>query len=77
MLAGDEARISGAGVVRSVNDPCCGSGGMLMIAKEHILQGRSAKGTVLRTAINPRAAIHLFGQEVNPETWPCQSRPSQ
>ena len=69
MLAGDEARISGTGVVRSVYDPCCGSGGMLMIAKEHILQGRSANGTVLRPAINPRAEIHLFGQEVNPETW--------
>ena len=69
MLAGDEARISGAGVVRSVYDPCCGSGGMLMIAKEHILQGRSANGTVLRPAINHQAEIHLFGQEVNPETW--------
>ena len=69
MLAGDEARISGAGVVRSVYDPCCGSGGMLMIAKEHILRGRTANGTVLRPAINPEAEIHLFGQEVNPETW--------
>ena len=69
MLAGDEVRISGSGVVRSVYDPCCGSGGMLMIAKEHIKQGRSAKGSVLRPAINPGAEIHLFGQEVNPETW--------
>jgi len=69
MLAGDEARISGSGVVRSVYDPCCGSGGMLMIAKEHILQGRTANGTMLRPAINPEAEIHLFGQEVNPETW--------
>ena len=69
MLAGDEERISGSGVVRSVCDPCCGSGGMLMIAKEHILRGRSANGTVLRPAINPGAEIHLFGQEVNPETW--------
>ena len=69
MLAGDEARISGTGVVRSVYDPCCGSGGMLMIAKEHILRGRSANGTALQPAINPGAEIHLFGQEVNPETW--------
>ena len=69
MLAGDEARISGTGVVRSVYDPCCGSGGMLMIAKEHILQGRATNGTMLRPAINPEAEIHLFGQEVNPETW--------
>ena len=69
MLVGDEARISGAGVVRSVYDPCCGSGGMLMIAKEHILQGRKVNGSVLRPAINSQAEIHLFGQEVNPETW--------
>ena len=68
MLAGDEERIAGR-AIRSVYDPCCGSGGMLMIAKEHILQGRTANGTMLRPAINPRAEIHLFGQEVNPETW--------
>ena len=69
MLAGDEERIAGTGVVRSVYDPCCGSGGMLMIAKEHILKGRSADGNALRPPINPEAEIHLFGQEVNPETW--------
>ena len=28
-----------------------------------------ANGEILRSAINPRAEIHLFGQEVNPETW--------
>ena len=69
MLAGDEARIGGRGVVRTVYDPCCGSGGMLMIAKEHITQGVRRNGTLLRAAINPEADIHLFGQEVNPETW--------
>ena len=69
MLAGDTERISGAGVVRSVYDPCCGSGGMLMIAKEHITEGVHANGKQVQPAINPRAEIHLFGQEVNPETW--------
>ena len=69
MLAGDEARIAGTGVVRTVYDPCCGSGGMLMIAKEHILRGRKEDGKPLRPAINPKADIHVFGQEVNPETW--------
>ena len=39
MLAGDEERIGGAGVVRTVYDPCCGSGGMLTIAKERITAG--------------------------------------
>ena len=69
MLAGDEESIARPGVVRSVYDPCCGSGGMLMIAKQHITRGRRAKGSLLRPAINPQADIHLFGQEVNPETW--------
>ena len=69
MLAGDEAYISGPGVVRTVYDPCCGSGGMLTIAKEHVTLGRRANGNALRGPINPAAEIHLFGQEVNPETW--------
>ena len=69
MLAGDERDIARPGVVRTVYDPCCGSGGMLMIAKEHITEGPSRNGERLRPAINPEADIHLFGQEVNPETW--------
>ena len=69
MLAGDEQEIARPGVVRTICDPCCGSGGMLMIAKERITEGRSRNGERLRPAINPEADIHLFGQEVNPETW--------
>ena len=69
MLAGDEVRIGDPGVVRTVYDPCCGSGGMLMIAKEHITEGLRRNGDRLRPAINAEAYIHLFGQEVNPETW--------
>ena len=69
MLAGDEQEIARPGVVRTVYDPCCGSGGMLMIAKERITEGRSRNGERLRPPINPEVDIHLFGQEVNPETW--------
>ena len=69
MLAGDESRIRARGVVRTVCDPCCGSGGMLMIAKEHITVGLRKNGDIIRPPINPGAEIHLFGQEVNPETW--------
>src|SRR2546427_6636476 len=69
MLAGDEARIRTKGVVRSVYDPCCGSGGMLLITKEHITVGLRKNGDIIRPPINPGAEIHLFGQEVNPETW--------
>ena len=69
MLAGDEARIRRRGVVCTVYDPCCGSGGMLTIAKDHITVGVRRNGAVTAPAINREAEIHLFGQEVNPETW--------
>src|SRR6266853_2040750 len=69
MLAGDEAEIRSKRAIRTVYDPCCGSGGMLLITKEHITIGLRKNGEVLRPPINARAEIHLFGQEVNPETW--------
>lgn len=69
MLAGDGGRMRAHGVVRTVYDPCCGSGGMLMIAKEHITAGLRQNGNLIRQPINRAAEIHLFGQEVNPETW--------
>ncbi|HHV55577.1 MAG TPA: SAM-dependent DNA methyltransferase [Firmicutes bacterium] len=74
MLAGDEERIRRKGIVCTVYDPCCGSGGMLMITKEHITIGVRKNGQIIRPPINPDAEIHLFGQEVNPETWAvCKS----
>jgi type I restriction enzyme M protein len=69
MLAGDEKEIRARKAIRTVYDPCCGSGGMLMITKEHITVGLRKNGDLLRSAINSGAEIHLFGQEVNPETW--------
>src|SRR5260221_2732091 len=68
MLAGDEAEIRAKKAIRTVYDPCCGSGGMLTITKEHITVGLRKNGDLLRPAINKDAEIHLFGQEVNPET---------
>ena len=69
MLAGDESRINDTGVVRTIYDPCCGSGGMLTIAKEHITIGHRENGNLLSGPVNPLAEIYLYGQEVNPETW--------
>ncbi len=69
MLAGDEERIRRKGIVGTVYDPCCGSGGMLTITKDHITVGLRKNGDVIRPPINKGAEIHLFGQEVNPETW--------
>ena len=74
LLAGDEKRIGRAGAVVTVCDPCCGSGGMLTIAKEHIAEGARKAGVLVRQPINPGADVHLFGQEVNPETFAvCKS----
>ncbi|MCX6570427.1 MAG: class I SAM-dependent DNA methyltransferase [Candidatus Aminicenantes bacterium] len=71
LLAGDEdgIRRKGKGAVISVYDPCCGSGGMLLITKDHVLGGVCKNGEIIRPPVNPEADIHLFGQEVNPETW--------
>ena len=63
LLAGDEQRIAKRGVAVTLHDPCCGSGGMLTITKDHII------GSPDREGINKTADVHLFGQEVNPSTF--------
>ena len=74
MLAGDEEDLRTQGAARSVYDPCCGSGGMLTITKEHTTLGEIREGKRLGEPVNPEAHIHLFGQEVNPETFAvCKS----
>jgi type I restriction enzyme M protein len=74
LLAGDENRLKKPGMVITVYDPCCGSGGMLTIAKEHINVGVRDNGSILKKPIAPATEIHLFGQEVNPETFAvCKS----
>ncbi len=74
MLAGDEEDLRTQGAARSIYDPCCGSGGMLTIAKEHTTLGEIRDGKRLSDPVNPDAHTHLFGQEVNPETFAlCKS----
>lgn len=58
MLAGDEDKLTQAGRAVTVYDPCCGSGGLLSITKDHI-----------RDTISADVRVMLFGQEVNPETF--------
>ena len=57
LLAEHEHELEGQGVVRSVFDPACGTGGMLTTAKEHI------------QSINPDVDVLMFGQELNDETY--------
>jgi len=75
MLAGDQQALAGTNAIRTVYDPCCGSGGMLTISKAHITEGiQTDDDAVIQDPINPKADIHLFGQEVNPETFAiCKS----
>ena len=77
MLLGDERRLAQEGLVVTVYDPCCGSGGMLTIAKEHLVEGerRETGGGSLKPAVSSgKAQVRLFGQEVNPETYAiCKS----
>lgn len=63
LMAKDKEELSKKGKIVTVYDPACGTGGMLTIAKEHIIKD-----------INPDATVELFGQEVNPETFAvCKS----
>jgi len=57
LLSADKEALGQNHIIRTVYDPACGSGGMLTITKERILE------------INPNAKVYLFGQEVNPETY--------
>ena len=62
LVAPDDDALSIPGVVRTVMDPACGTGGMLSAAEEHI------------TKLNPSATVEVFGQELNPESWAiCRS----
>ena len=46
------------GIIRTIYDCACGTGGMLTIAKNHILEH-----------INPGASIGIFGQEINEQSF--------
>jgi type I restriction enzyme M protein len=59
----DKESLQGEGKVRSIYDPCCGSGGMLTIGKEYIHEN-----------INDKISLRLLGQELNPQTYSiCKS----
>ena len=58
----DSNALTKAGIVRTLYDPACGTGGMLSVAEMHL------KG------MNDKARLELFGQEINPESYAiCKS----
>lgn len=58
LLEPDTDKIKGESKIIEIYDPCCGTGGMLTISKEHI-----------HSHINPDAKVYLYGQELNSQTY--------
>jgi type I restriction enzyme M protein len=62
LVAPDADALTLSVAVRKILDPACGTGGMLSAAEDHI------------TALNPKARVSAYGQELNPESWAiCRS----
>jgi type I restriction enzyme M protein len=58
LFAEHKKELKGKGIVRSVYDPACGTGGMLSITRDHI-----------QKHINPDLEVIMFGQELNEQTY--------
>lgn len=58
----DNQSLTQAGIVKTLYDPACGTGGMLSIGEQHLKE------------FNPNAKLEVFGQEINPESYAiCKS----
>ena len=53
----DDATLSKRGIVKTLYDPACGTGGMLSVAEQYLQE------------LNPDARVKLFGQELNGESY--------
>ena len=53
----DDDALRQPGIVRTMYDPACGTGGMLSIAEEYLYE------------LNPQASLEVFGQEINDESY--------
>ncbi len=58
----DSETLTKEGIVKTMYDPACGTGGMLSVAEQHLNE------------LNPKAELKVFGQEINPESYAiCKS----
>ncbi|HEX7245371.1 MAG TPA: class I SAM-dependent DNA methyltransferase [Solirubrobacterales bacterium] len=58
----DKQELSKRGIVKTMCDPACGTGGMLSVAEDHLRE------------INSKGRLEVFGQELNAETYAiCRS----
>jgi type I restriction enzyme M protein len=53
----DDEALREPGVVRTLLDPACGTGGMLSVAQDYLRE------------LNPGSRLETYGQELNAETW--------
>lgn len=62
LFVNDKDILRKEGIVKTLYDPACGTGGMLSIAEEYLYE------------LNNKAKLELFGQEINPESYAiCKS----
>lgn len=57
LIANDDAKLTGRGIIRQIYDPACGTGGMLALTEEALKD------------FNPSIRVELFGQELNGESF--------
>ncbi len=62
LFSSDKDILTKKGIVKTLYDPACGTGGMLSVAEIYLRE------------LNPDAKLEVFGQEINPESYAiCKS----
>jgi len=62
LFIADNESLTKEGIVKTLYDPACGTGGMLSVAEKHL------------NDFNKKAKLEVFGQEINPESYAiCKS----
>jgi len=62
LFLNDREILTTKGIVKTLYDPACGTGGMLSVAEDYLRE------------LNPDAHLEVFGQEINPESYSiCKS----
>ncbi len=57
LFLNDKEILAKKGIVKTLYDPACGTGGMLSVSEDYLRE------------LNPDASLRVFGQEINPETY--------
>lgn len=67
LFADDKDILTTPGIVKTIYDPACGTGGMLSVAEDYVVN-----------ELHTDAKLELFGQEINPESYAiCKSHAYQ